>query len=367
MNRLFFLSALVLIFQLISYLTAAAIGWLARPFVAVNDKLILITVFILSNLFLFSLLFGAFRITLGYLAVVWLFLLAVAAAMVVYGVFVAINFNAASVSRVFAVAGFVGLMGFGVFNAYSPVVRHHRVQIDKPLAVPLRIALVSDLHLGSLVGNHQLKKLEEILNNQNIDLLLIAGDVMDDDTHKFMQENMGAQFAKVVRSSNYGAWVVLGNHDLYNENERAPIVREIIASGATLLDDKVDTAAFIKDGKTVHLNIVGRFDDHYEQRLPTADLLAQINNDYPTILLDHRPSEIDENARLPIDLQVSGHTHNGQIFPANFIVRALNRVGYGAAKVNDMAVVVSSGYGFWGVPLRLGSRAEVWVIDLVGK
>lgn len=84
------------------------------------------------------------------------------------------------------------------------------------------------------------------------------------------------------------------------------------------------------------------------------------------ILLDHRPSQIDQNSQLPIDLQVSGHTHNGQIFPANFIVKAINRLGYGYQSFNNTHVVVSSGYGFWGVPFRLGSQSEVWVIKLVG-
>lgn len=84
-------------------------------------------------------------------------------------------------------------------------------------------------------------------------------------------------------------------------------------------------------------------------------------------ILDHEPNEIEKNVQLPIDLQVSGHTHNGQIFPANFIVKFINRLGYGYERINNTDVIVSSGYGFWGVPFRLGSQAELWVIDLVGK
>ncbi|WP_220089302.1 hypothetical protein [Moraxella ovis] len=64
---------------------------------------------------------------------------------------------------------------------------------------------------------------------------------------------------------------------------------------------------------------------------------------------------------------MSGHTHNGQIFPANFIVKMLNRVSYGHKEINNTHVIVSSGYGFWGIPFRLGSQSEVWVIELSGK
>ena len=111
---------------------------------------------------------------------------------------------------------------------------------------------------------------------------------------------------------------------------------------------------------------MGRFDNHKRQRVATTELLAQVNTAEPVILLDHRPSDIIEHSQLPIDLQVSGHTHNGQIFPANLIVSAINRLGYGHEVISNGHFVVSSGYGFWGIPFRLGSRSEVWLITLIG-
>ena len=114
------------------------------------------------------------------------------------------------------------------------------------------------------------------------------------------------------------------------------------------------------------MTIVGRYDDYHANRLSTQELMRGVDTRHLVILLDHRPSQIDQNVQLPIDLQVSGHTHNGQIFPANFIVKALNRVAYGYKKINNTHVVVSSGYGFWGVPFRLGSQAEVWVLEMRG-
>jgi len=99
----------------------------------------------------------------------------------------------------------------------------------------------------------------------------------------------------------------------------------------------------------------------------TTALLAHVDTEQPIVLLDHRPSDIEAHSQLPIDLQVSGHTHNGQIFPANFIVSAINRLGYGYEAIGKGHFVVSSGYGFWGIPFRLGSRSEIWLINLVGN
>ena len=102
-------------------------------------------------------------------------------------------------------------------------------------------------------------------------------------------------------------------------------------------------------------------------RLKSAELLKQADTSKPVVLLDHRPSEIELHSTLPIDIQVSGHVHNGQIFPANFIVRAINRLHYGYEKIGNGHFFVTSGYGFWGIPLRLGSQSEVLIIDVEGR
>ena len=114
--------------------------------------------------------------------------------------------------------------------------------------------------------------------------------------------------------------------------------------------------------------VVGRPDQLIGQRMETADLLraAQVDTSQPVFLLDHRPDDVLAHTKLPIDVQVSGHVHNGQIFPANLLVRFLNRLPYGYEKIGNGHFFVTSGYGFWGVPLRLGSQSEVWIIDVEG-
>ena len=82
--------------------------------------------------------------------------------------------------------------------------------------------------------------------------------------------------------------------------------------------------------------------------------------------MDHRPDQIEQHARLPIDLQVSGHVHNGQVFPANLIVKQLYRLPYGYEAIGNGHFFVTSGFGFWGIPFRLGSQSEVWIIDVSG-
>ena len=142
-----------------------------------------------------------------------------------------------------------------------------------------------------------------------------------------------------------------------------PISEALQAAGVQLLND--DVTCLSHQGQPIWL--VGRFDNHKRQRVGTTELIKQVTTAEPVILLDHRPSDIMAHSQLPIDLQVSGHTHNGQIFPANFIVKAINRLGYGYEKVGKGHFVVSSGYGFWGIPFRLGSRSEVWLITLSGQ
>ena len=114
--------------------------------------------------------------------------------------------------------------------------------------------------------------------------------------------------------------------------------------------------------------LIGRPDNLNSHRLSTAELVQKTNPAQPVILMDHRPDHVAEHARLPIDLQVSGHVHNGQIFPANFIAQTIYRpLSYGYQAIGNGHFVVTSGYGFWGIPFRLGSQSEVWIIDVRGK
>ena len=263
--------------------------------------------------------------------------------------------------RIFALLFFIGLFVYSLYSAYVPVVRKLSIKINKPLNNPLRIAVASDLHLGRLFGNKAIARLHALINRHQADILLMPGDIMDDNTQAFTDYNMAEDLAKLVTSLPYGIYATLGNHDLYGHEQ--PISQSLQDAGVQLLND--DVTCLSHQGQPIWL--LGRFDNHKRQRVATTELLAQVNTTEPVVLLDHRPSDIMAHSQLPIDLQVSGHTHNGQIFPANFIVNVINRLGYGYEEIGTRHLVVSSGYGFWGIPFRLGSRAEIWLITLTGK
>lgn len=251
---------------------------------------------------------------------------------------------------------FVGLVGLAVYNAYMPTVVRYQVTLDKPLAEPLKIGVASDTHLGELFGAKQLDKLAAIFEQEKVDLILLPGDIMDDNVVAFRAENMSSHLAKL--KAPLGVYATLGNHDVFGA-EKA-IMSEIQKAGIRVLWDQ----AVEIDGK---FTIVGRNDDLVKGRPSAEKLLKNVDTSKPVFLMDHRPTEIEKHSKLPIDLQVSGHAHKGQVFPASLITAVMYRLHYGYEKIGLGHYVVTSGYGFWGVPFRLGSQSEVVVIEVKGR
>ena len=260
--------------------------------------------------------------------------------------------------RLAAPLAFFGLIGLSLYNAYTPSISYYQLSINKPMK-PLRIGMASDLHLGKLFGGKELEQLAKIFNEQKVDVILLPGDIMDDDTVAYDAENMQPHFEKL--RAPLGVYATLGNHDILGGKAvQADIVKAIQKAGITLLQDQSVTI-------NNELVLIGRHDDLDKNRPSTQSLLNGVDQNLPIIVLDHRPSEIELHANLPIDLQVSGHTHKGQIFPANIITKLSYVLDYGYQEINGRHFVVSSGYGFWGVPMRLGSQSEVVIIDLKGN
>ncbi|OOH90541.1 metallophosphoesterase [Pasteurellaceae bacterium 15-036681] len=251
---------------------------------------------------------------------------------------------------------YLGLIGLAIFNAYVPNVIHYSVTLDKPLEQSLRIGVASDLHLGKFFGAKQLDKLVGIFNQQKVDLILLPGDIMDDDTQAYVAENMQSHLEKL--KAPLGVYATMGNHDLFGAEQE--IFAEIEKAGIKVLWDQ----AVNFEGKFA---IIGRNDELVKNRPTAEQLLQNVDVRLPVFLLDHRPTEIEQHSTLPIDLQVSGHTHNGQIFPANIITNLMYRLPYGYEKIGLGHYFVTSGYGFWGIPMRLGSQSEVFIIDVKGK
>lgn len=367
--RWLFVLIMVALFEGFSYAAAHSLRWgFASLLSPQSAQYLLWSLFAISNVLQLLAVLRVFSISLKvamtWLALLWLVILTSIAVAVIHLI---IRYGLSALYQqpmyqqygvlALMLLGFAGLLGLAIYNAYVPVVRHLRLTIAKPLAAPLRIAMVSDLHLGWLVGNHHLDQLKQIIQREKVQLLLMPGDIMDDDIKHYQARQMHSHLQALVNQLPLGVYATLGNHDLYGN--RVAISTALQQAGVQVLTDQ---AVVINE----QVWLAGRLDDVVGNRKATAELMPP-NLNQLIILMDHRPSEIDKNSQLLIDLQVSGHTHNGQIFPANFIVKYLNTVAYGYKKIRNTHVVVSSGYGFWGVPFRLGSQAEVWVIELVGE
>ena len=189
-------------------------------------------------------------------------------------------------------------------------------------------------------------------NLLNPDVLLICGDVLEGDRHG--QET--ARFEELFRQikTKYGVFVVPGNHEMHGGGKRDFFIN----SGITLLEDKVqliDRAFYL----------VGRNDKRGLQRKSLDELLIHVQDSLPVILLDHRPIDIDRVSKSIVDIQLSGHTHNGQLFPINFIVRNLYELSWGYMKKNHTHFFVTSGLQTWGPRIRTSGVSEIGMINVL--
>ncbi|WP_338448071.1 metallophosphoesterase [Niallia oryzisoli] len=253
------------------------------------------------------------------------------------------------------IAFFVIIFCIGSYNAWSPIVRSYEVNIPKKAEQPsIKILLASDLHLGPIVGVTHLQKLVAIADEVKPDLILFAGDTIDDDIDPFLEKNMQALMNEL--EAPLGVYAISGNHDVYR-NDLPLLEQELEKAGIQVLRDETIL---------VHnqLYLTGRKDPAEGDRKEIQALLKGMEKSKPIIVMDHQPTELDQAKRYGVDLMVSGHTHNGQLAPANLITGMLFENDGGYLQKGSLHSFVSSGYGTWGPPLRMGSRSEVMVIDL---
>ena len=265
-----------------------------------------------------------------------------------------------AVFMIYSIATVILIVGY--FNAKIPVVRKVAFQINKILIEGnQKVVLVSDIHLGMMISNGRLDRLVNLVNRENADIVLLAGDVFDEDLGPVIKNNMG-DLLKNLRAKQ-GVYAVLGNHEFYGNANAA---HEYLKNhNITVLRD---STAILANG----IAIVGREDITGERmngksRKPIKELLIGVNTESPVFMLDHQPYKLAEVASHKVDLQVSGHTHNGQMWPFNFVTGAMFEISRGYGKINDTHFYVSSGYGTWGPPIRTNSRSEIVVLEVTGK
>jgi predicted MPP superfamily phosphohydrolase len=251
------------------------------------------------------------------------------------------------------------LIGGGFINALIPRVTKYDIKINKPATIStLRIAAVSDIHLGSIIRKRSIRKLSKILTELEPDMVLLLGDIVDGELGPVLRGDLLKYFS--CPKCSEGLYAITGNHEFIGGSERT--IPYIESKGIRLLKDEV----VVIDGG---IQLIGRIDRDSRRfakkdRISLSELMERVDTTKPVILLDHQPFNLGEASKLGVDLQLSGHTHNGQIWPLNYITSAIYELSYGYLKKSNTHFIVSSGYGLWGPRVRSGSRSEVLLINI---
>ena len=254
----------------------------------------------------------------------------------------------------------VVLITGGFINAVIPVIKDYNITIDKPAGdiKTLRIAAVSDIHLGSIIRKRSMKKLSGMLEKIKPDVTLLLGDIVDGELGPVLRGDLLKYFNRPQKEDSL--YAITGNHEFIGGADRT--IPYIESKGIRVLKDEVVT---LKGG----IQIIGRLDRdsfryYAKERLSMEELIKNIDTSKPVILLDHQPFRLDESEKYGIDLQLSGHTHNGQLWPLNYLVRRFFELSYGYLKKGNTQIIVSSGFGIWGPRIRSCSRSEVLLINI---
>lgn len=245
---------------------------------------------------------------------------------------------------------------YGNFKFNNPKVSKLDITLDKPLQnKEIKIVLASDIHLNSYINRENLEQYVAMINGQNPDLVLLAGDIVDRNIEPLVKEHMSEVLSSI--HSKYGVYAITGNHEFYG-GDKEKIYDYIKSAGITFLRDSTVLAV------DSSLYIIGRDDRINSKRAPLSDLVKGLNKGISKILLDHQPINLEEARQNGIDLQLSGHTHNGQFWPGNLIVSWIFELPYGYKKMGNTHYYVSSGIGLWGPKYRIGTESEILLLNL---
>ena len=263
--------------------------------------------------------------------------------------------------------------GYGIIHGKDISVRHEVVTINKSANTDgLRIALVADLHIGYNSSVDHIQKMVDIIEDENPDIVVMAGDIFDNEYDAIPDKTAMAETLREMMDK-YPTYACWGNHDV----EEKILVGFTFGGGAK--DDSgfrqflSDSGIILLEDETVLTDegfyIAGRRDPSKSEkeghdRLTPSELLEDLDKTKPVIVIDHQPGELEELAEAGADIDLSGHTHDGQIFPGNLTVKLAWENPYGVKQVGNMTSFVTSGAGVWGPPMRVGTDSEVMIIDV---
>ena len=244
---------------------------------------------------------------------------------------------------------------YGTFNALNPGITRYDLTIEKKSGSveKLDIIMVSDIHLGSIVRTGRLRKLAEEADRIKPDLILLSGDIVDESMEPPEVDNMVKIFGKM--QARYGKFAVPGNHEYISGHADAAF-RYLEQGGFRVLRDE-----YVKVADSFY--IVGRDNSSHQapraKRRELSAVMEGVDRSLPVILLDHEPVDLENARENGVDLQLSGHTHRGQLFPNNLITGKIYEQDWGLLQKGTLNLIVSSGYGTWGPPIRTGNKPEI--------
>lgn len=274
----------------------------------------------------------------------------------------------------------VSLNFYGILNAQDIYTTNYKATINKDAGnvKHMRVVLVADFHLGSNSDPSLYRSLVRKINAQKPDLVLVGGDIFNSTYNSLKDPQIYSEILSGIKS-RYGVYAVYGNHD----------VEETLFGGFAITDSSHSyrnpkVTAFLKDcgfkildDRTVSIaggNVIlaGRRDgekagDGTAERAGIQSLILGKDTTKPVFVLEHEPMDFANIYDAGADFVFSGHTHDGQIFPGNLVVRFLSQNPYGVRVIDGVTTLTTSGVGYYGPPMRIGTHSEIAVVDFTFK
>ncbi|MBS7112878.1 MAG: metallophosphoesterase [Ruminococcus sp.] len=265
---------------------------------------------------------------------------------------------------------------YGIFNARNIKVNEYSVTVNKSCGSDkhLKAVLVADLHMGYAIGVDHITNMVEKINQQDADIVIIAGDIFDN-SYDGMDDPEGIKAQLRSIKSKYGVYAVYGNHDI---DEKILMGFTFDWGGKQLHSEKMTN--FMKEcniklinDESVLINdefyLVGRRDTDKPgtedgTRAEISELTKDLDKTKPIFVLSHEPDELQKTADAGADIDFSGHTHDGQLFPGNLTIGLFWENPCGMIKKDNMYSIVTSGVGVYGTFMRVGTDAEICSVDI---
>jgi predicted MPP superfamily phosphohydrolase len=247
----------------------------------------------------------------------------------------------------------VAIVSVGAVRNNRPQIREYSIEIPQRSSQirQLKIAFSSDFHLRETTSRRFMDRFVEKVNAAKPDIVLIGGDVLEGDRQGERLGEFEAQFRRL--KTKYGVYGVPGNHDSRGAGTDTFFDR----AGIRLLQDAVE-----KVGNAFYL--VGRNEGRWRSRKSIHEIMEDCDGSLPVIVLEHRPTDLDQVSESGADILLAGHTHNGQLFPVNVIAMRQYELSWGYKLKNRTHVFVTSGVQVWGPPVRTAGASEILIINV---